>query len=523
VAARRYLPWIAVVCATALGVASLWSCLDPTEVTLVISTNLPCTAVTQSGGVAISVGPPGDDSVSPSAVAKSCSDDGGVGTLVVVPNGDPKAQLGIRVVVGVDASTSSCDQTNYAGCIVARRSLYYVPHQPLTMPIYLDQACVSVHCDPNSTCQNGQCVPAETTCTNSICSVTGDGGPPDAGPPDASDGGPTCVTSQASVAVSKTALAPRVAKTTAGYVVAWFDSVTSQAEMQSFYLVPPNALPFANAVYVPPMNNAAILGPLGTDGVNHSLLLQGGAPLTTAYVQTPDGGVAAAHTFSDYAPLEGVYADPDAGGFVSAFVAPTPSASILASWAPDGQFSMGASVGTGFDQVSLSRFGSTYSLTTHTSNHACSVYTCTSYAVCGAAPLAKFNIGAGCYGAKFVQNGTAQVLAWTSFGDGGSYLLNVSGVTSPISEIDGANEFLALPVNGSQVRLLWVVAGSLKTAVVDASLQVSAVDTLVASGIRPVSMPFGGTSDDPTQPGYAVVYWWVPGTTQTLSFAHYCN
>ena len=97
VGARRCALLAAAAVAFGLG---LWSCLDPTEIKLEITTDVPCTTLADNGGVAISVGPPGDDSVAPTAVASKCeTEDGGVGSLVVVPSADIADDVGIRVVL----------------------------------------------------------------------------------------------------------------------------------------------------------------------------------------------------------------------------------------------------------------------------------------------------------------------------------------------------------------------------------------------------------------------------------------
>ena len=179
-------------CALAAG------CREPTEIVVTISTSAPCSAL--RSGVAVTVGP---DAVTTegrvathfvAAIAHSCASDGSVGTLVVTPGGRTAA---IVVVGGYNGhDPSECTPANgYKGCIVARRSLTFVEHAGLRVPIDLAPACVNRPCDPLSTCQNGRCVSAEVVCADGACAGLGspidpvDGGAADAtlGASDAGD------------------------------------------------------------------------------------------------------------------------------------------------------------------------------------------------------------------------------------------------------------------------------------------------------------------------------------------------
>jgi len=156
------------------------SCLDATEVTLVLTTDLPCGA---QQGTSIAVGSPDDVSSSaPVTVTSDCAlaggdgsvDDAGalavpasIGTMVVVPSGSRSASFAVQIVTAVApvAQPSDCAGLNYQGCIVERRQISFIPHTPLTVPIEMTLDCLSIPCTASETCFHGKCVTPATTCT----------------------------------------------------------------------------------------------------------------------------------------------------------------------------------------------------------------------------------------------------------------------------------------------------------------------------------------------------------------------
>jgi alpha-tubulin suppressor-like RCC1 family protein len=155
-------PWpIAVGFATA---ALLLGCRAPTEITLELTTDIPCGDL---DGTAITVGAPGEvESKTEGTVTHSCGETGRIGSLVVVPSGATDAHLDIKVVAGRGYPVESCTPDNDyrpgnapgKGCVVARRSLPFIPHQPLTLDIELRAVCVGEPCQPGQTCVRGSCV-----------------------------------------------------------------------------------------------------------------------------------------------------------------------------------------------------------------------------------------------------------------------------------------------------------------------------------------------------------------------------
>jgi hypothetical protein len=196
---------------TAAVLASLPSCQHPTEITVVVTTDLDCSMLK---GTSIAVGSPDSlASALPSSTALTCNG-GNIGTLVVVPSTSGDPELAIRVVTGVNESPDACDKDGYTGgCIVARRALHFIAHTPLTVPIVMRQDCENIPCNAAGqlkTCVKGQCVPAAipdpTFCEGSGCgeetlSRAGDAGQlgdaeqrtPDGTAPTCGSGGPTDV------------------------------------------------------------------------------------------------------------------------------------------------------------------------------------------------------------------------------------------------------------------------------------------------------------------------------------------
>lgn len=205
-----------------MTVAGVAACLRPTQVTVVISTDLPCQ---QYRGIALTVGRLGADLEGrvPSVTSTSCDAQGHIGSVVVVPSEGDSDEIAVRVVAGNARDPELCVAPGYGPqCIVARRALRYIPHTPLTVPIVMRVSCDGIACSPNETCVFGLCrsavIPRPEDCEGDGCGeqvlVPGTTPPPDAGvdgsaldgsalpdappppppPPDASGGGGACDT-----------------------------------------------------------------------------------------------------------------------------------------------------------------------------------------------------------------------------------------------------------------------------------------------------------------------------------------
>ncbi len=137
-------------------------------------TNVGCTTGASWRGVAVYVGEPGLDveTKAPALTSTSCDASGQVGSLVVVPTGSDSGRVGIRVVAGLTRNPEDCASVDYDGCIVARRSLTYLPHQEQTVVIDLTVDCAGNPCDINHTCVDGSC----TDTVTATAPVADDGG-----------------------------------------------------------------------------------------------------------------------------------------------------------------------------------------------------------------------------------------------------------------------------------------------------------------------------------------------------------
>jgi hypothetical protein len=171
--------------------AGLGACLDPTEITLDVTTNVDC--ATGLREVDIYIGKHGETLTSPSAVASKCEDptNDRVGTLVVIPS-SIDATVDISVVAVLTGAASCKPDSTDSHCIVAKRTLGYISHTPLELPIFLDANCAGFACPDGQTCAapNGKpmCVDDTPTCTASGGSATScglDGGASDAAVVDA--------------------------------------------------------------------------------------------------------------------------------------------------------------------------------------------------------------------------------------------------------------------------------------------------------------------------------------------------
>jgi hypothetical protein len=165
-----------IVVAIFTAIAWVPSCREPTEITVVVTTDLPnCETLP---GTTIAVGSPASLAMAlPSAVSGPCRQ-GTVGTLVLVPSTSGDPEVAIRVVTGVNESPDACERDGYTGgCIVARRALHFIAHTPLTVPIDMRADCENVVCNsPGAllTCIQGRCAPA-TVKDPSACQGAGCG------------------------------------------------------------------------------------------------------------------------------------------------------------------------------------------------------------------------------------------------------------------------------------------------------------------------------------------------------------
>jgi hypothetical protein len=180
----------------ALTLLPVASCRDATQITVDVTTDVKCPDVK---GTSLTIGTlDGLDGRPPTAQTTACTPGAvaRVGKIVVVPSGEKDDAVAVRVVLGFGRDPAECVAPTFGpGCIVARRSLRYVPHENLTLPIFMSAACSGVACGATETCVGGTCKPATiddpSLCTKAegcgeeaLGSVAVDGGAPvDAEPP----------------------------------------------------------------------------------------------------------------------------------------------------------------------------------------------------------------------------------------------------------------------------------------------------------------------------------------------------
>ena len=172
--ARRRIGTAVVSAAAVVALGFAFSCRGPTQIKLVISTDVPCSRLK---GVAITAGPYAYvEDGAPATITNECVD-GKIGTLISTPAADRDGQVAFKIVAGVDKDVTQCTRADgYAGCSRQLRQLAYLPHETAELPIVLYLVCVGVACDPSSTCAfTGKCVPASvdpSKCSGSGCDPT---------------------------------------------------------------------------------------------------------------------------------------------------------------------------------------------------------------------------------------------------------------------------------------------------------------------------------------------------------------
>lgn len=173
--------------------ALMGGCLDATQIEIELSTDVDCSDRPQT---TIRVGQLGLIEKSPPvAVTAACNaETGRIGSLVILPNESKQGHLEIQVVAGLGKSAEECQRDNFVGgCIVARRSLNFVKHRSLRLPIGLEVACLDVPCGATQTCRKGECVSSQVnpdSCESEQgCMVVAAGGAGAGGAPTAGSGG----------------------------------------------------------------------------------------------------------------------------------------------------------------------------------------------------------------------------------------------------------------------------------------------------------------------------------------------
>lgn len=170
------------------------SCVDATEVTLVLTTSAPC-----SPGIEADIY---TTSSAPGATAKTCNPsqpNNDIGSIVLVPSSSDSGQVLVRVVASIDTSKASArdcadrfaapapNAALLVSCVEAKRAVSFIQHKGLRLPINIDTACAGFICPGDTTCIAGVCQTPVVTCLDdgTCAPPPSDAGPPDTGVRDA--------------------------------------------------------------------------------------------------------------------------------------------------------------------------------------------------------------------------------------------------------------------------------------------------------------------------------------------------
>jgi hypothetical protein len=496
----------------ALAAASLSDCLDPTEIEIVVSTDVPCGSIAST---AIAIGPNGDDSRPVSAVTPACSDDGGIGTLIVTPSHGLDDSVGIRVMLGENpVGGDQCKPPGFEGCIVARRQLRYDPHHPLTLPVELQQACLDHPCDPNSTCFDGQCVDAGAPSCDEAGTCVLDAGAP-------------CGVAATLVVPIATPVTPHLVQTNDGYAVGYDNlPVTDPARMYDVTYFDPSGAKLGDVVLsqtaLDPSTHA---GALGTDGTNFAGTYVFGNILFLIAVDrngTQLQSIGQSENSSPYLPpREGVHYEDSLPGFAVFSVAPL-TALLFARSLTSGAFdSVGFSAPGMSDPALVFADGVYYGIMHDPAASTCWIYAFFHDANGFALKSATGTSIASCTTVRYAEDAPGVALYATRSPTGE---LSVSPTPSPGTTVGSADDqaVVALPAGGTAFHVVWRSGTTIHVATVDTATATTTSSVLVSgTGFDGDGNGFDAIAD-PSGPGYEVAYW-SSTPTPGIYFARNCQ
>lgn len=104
-------------------------------------------------------------------------DNGKIGTLVLLPDGNEDKEVVFRVVTGITKPASECKVEGEKGCIFAKRRTRFIENEIVPVLVVMSTLCDGVACGEGTSCNatTGQC--DATPCVGSGCEQ----GSPDAG------------------------------------------------------------------------------------------------------------------------------------------------------------------------------------------------------------------------------------------------------------------------------------------------------------------------------------------------------
>ncbi len=496
--------------ALAIAAGGISHCLDPTEIVVVVSTDVPCGSVNST---AIAVGPPGDDSRGVSAQTTSCASDGGIGTLVVTPSHGRDEQVEIRVTLGIGGTAADqCAAPNFSGCIVARRQLYYEAHRPLTLPVELQQVCLNNPCDPNSTCVSGACVDAGVPSCDQTGTCTLDAGPT-----------PNCDVPAKYVRPVSAPVTPYLVRTSSGYAIGYETLPVTNAQRQyHVFAVSLDGSPQPDVTLnSKPIAANTPIGPLATDGTNYfaSYIYD-----TTGLMQLeqidPQGTNLHTDGTTTYTPAVWGGGHFDTSGPALVFFTLLGGTPTFVAWSPPPNTIVTAPIQTSAQSdAALAFFNGVYYASYHNAS-ACWLYSATF-----TEPNNIFQFqpvgGWSCTTVRYAENAPSvslyatRELLLSAEGGAPTYPLmvrpSVSATPGVLSNTVDDQAIVALPAGGTAFHVVWSNAGTIKVSTVNPQLPTANTSSTIASGTGFQTAAGAGIGfdavADPGTSGYAVAFW----------------
>ncbi|HSQ65162.1 MAG TPA: hypothetical protein VLM85_18200, partial [Polyangiaceae bacterium] len=155
----------------AAATVSLSRCATPTAIVVDVYSDLDC----NNGAQVVLIGAKSLDGLTSSAPTSSATrcdarSDGTYyrGQVVIVPSTtDETVAFALATRTG-GADPSTCLASG-ADCIVAKRQISFILHNELQARIDLKSSCLGVVCNTNETCDQGQCISANVSCSGGSC------------------------------------------------------------------------------------------------------------------------------------------------------------------------------------------------------------------------------------------------------------------------------------------------------------------------------------------------------------------
>lgn len=177
------------------GIVAASACLDPTQATFEVTTNVACGPDVRAEGslyeTGLVVGTRAEvGSAELQSTTRACTPGEAahrIGDIVIVPE-DGATEARALFVGGVGAASAE-DCLPFARgapapavgqCIVARRRVAFVDNADLQIPVFLDLACANERCAEDTTCRfdgaTVSCVDAAVVCRGDECGIDGGAG-----------------------------------------------------------------------------------------------------------------------------------------------------------------------------------------------------------------------------------------------------------------------------------------------------------------------------------------------------------